>query len=57
MYSPNFTVDNKPFCVSLHYDGDNGKEVIKFNAKKSELKKHSMCLGGLSLHYYNKDKI
>ena len=23
MYSPNFTVDNKTFCFSLHYNGDN----------------------------------
>ena len=39
MYSPNFTVDNRTFCLSLHYKGDdrylfvNGKEVIKFQAK------------------------
>ena len=62
MYSPNFTVDNKTFCLSLYYNGDdsylfvNGKEVTKFKAKNSELIKHSMCLGGLSLDYYNKDK-
>ena len=23
MYSPNFTVDNKIFCLSLHYNDDN----------------------------------
>ena len=23
MYSPNFTVDNKTFCLSLHYNGEN----------------------------------
>ena len=40
VYSPNFTVSNKIFCLSLHYSGDdsylfvNGKEVIKFKAKK-----------------------
>ena len=40
MYSPNFTVANKTFCFGLHYSGDesylfvNGKEVIKFKAKK-----------------------
>ena len=57
MYSPNFTVDNKIFCLSLLYDGDNcylfvnGKEVTKFNAKTSELIKYSMCLGGLSKDY------
>ena len=47
----------------MHYNGDNsylfvnGKNVIKFKAKKSELKKHSMCLDGPSLHYCNKGKI
>ena len=57
MYSPNFTVDNKTFCLSLHYNGDNsylivnGKEVTKFKAKNSELKKYRMCLGGLSKDY------
>ena len=40
MYSPNFAVVNKIFCLSLHYNGDdsylfvNSKEVIKFKAKK-----------------------
>ena len=51
MYSPNFTIDNKIFCLSLHYNGDNsylfvnGKEVTKFKAKNSELIKYRMCLG------------
>ena len=51
MYSPNFTVDNKIICLSLHYNGDNsylfanGKEVTKFKAKNSELTKYPMCLG------------
>ena len=42
MHSPNFTVDNKKFCLSLHYNGDssylfvNGKETINFKAKNSE---------------------
>ena len=36
MYSPNFSVENKTYCLSLHYNGDNsylfvnGKEVTKF---------------------------
>ena len=57
MYSPNFTVDNKMFCLSLHYNGDNsylfvnGKEVTKFKAKNSELIKYPMFLGGLSKDY------
>ena len=43
MYLTNFTVDNKTFCLSLHYNGDNsylfvnGKEVIKFKAKALKL--------------------
>ena len=43
MYSPNFTVDNKTFCLSFHYNGDNsylfanGKQIIKFKSKNSEL--------------------
>ena len=57
MYSPNFTVDNKAFCLSLHYNDDgsylvvNGKEVTKFKAKNSGLIKYPMCLGGLSKDY------
>ena len=57
MYSPNFTVDNKTFCLSVHYNGDNSylfvnsKEVTKFKAKNSELIKYSTCLGGLSKDY------
>ena len=54
MYSPNFTVDNKRFCLSLHYNGDNsylffnGKEIHKFKAKDSEIVPYPLCLGGLS---------
>ena len=39
MYSPNFSAENKIFCLSLHYNGHNsclfvnGKEVTKFKAK------------------------
>ena len=57
MYSPNFTVDNKIFSLSLHYNGDNsylflnGKEVTKFKANNSESVKYRMCLGGLSKDY------
>ena len=53
MYSPNFNVDNKTFCLSLHYNSDNSylfvndREVTKFKAKNSELIKYPMCLGGL----------
>ena len=36
MYSPNFSEENKTFCLSQHYNRDdsylfvNGKEVTKF---------------------------
>ena len=62
MYSPNFTVDSKTFCLSLHYYSDNsylfvnGREVTKFKAKNSELIKYPMCLGGLSKDY-NKNSL
>ena len=57
MYSPNCTVDNKIFCLSLHCNGDNsylfvnGKEFSKFKAKHSELVRYPMCLGDLSKDY------
>ena len=53
-YSPNFTVDNKIFCLNLHYNDDNsylfdnGEQIINFKAKNSGLIKYPMCLGGLS---------
>ena len=61
IYSPNFTVDNKIFCLSLHCNGDNsylfvnGRDVTKFEANSSKLLKYRMCLGGVSL-YYDRDK-
>ena len=51
MYLTSFTVDNKTFCFSLHYNGDNsylfvsGKEIIKFKAKDSEIMPYPLCLG------------
>ena len=54
LYSPNFTVDNKTFCLSLHYNGDssylfaNGREVINFKAKSSEIAPYPLWLGGVS---------
>ena len=54
MHSTNFTVDNKKFCLSFHYNGDsnylfvNGKEIINFKAKDSEIVSYTLCLGGLS---------
>ena len=43
MYSNNFTVTKKKFCLSLHYNGANsylfanGTEIIKFKVKDSEM--------------------
>ena len=54
LYSPNFSAENKRFCLSLHYNGDdsysfvNGKEVTKFKAKKSEIKANQLTLGSIS---------
>ena len=54
MYSINFTVTKKKFCVSLHYNGTNsylfvnGMEIIKFKAKDSEIVLSPLCLGYVS---------
>ena len=43
MYSINFTVKKKKFCLSLHYNRSNGylfvngTEIIKFKAKDSTI--------------------
>ena len=43
MNSPNFTIANRTFCLSLHYKVDdsylsvNGKEVITFKAKNQSV--------------------
>ena len=54
MYSINFTVTNKNFCLSLHYNGANsylfvnGTEIYKFKAKDSEILVGPICLGNIS---------
>ena len=54
MYSINFTVTKKKFCLSLHYNGANsylfvnGAEINKFKAKDSEIVASSLCLGNIS---------
>ena len=56
MYSPNFTVANKTFCLSLHCNGDNsylfvnGKEAIKFKAKKQSVEE-KLSLGNISADF------
>ena len=54
MYSINFTVTKKKFCLSLHYNGTNtylfvnGIEIIKFKAKDSAVVASPLCLGNIS---------
>ena len=54
MYSPNFSEENKIFCLSLHYKDDNsylfvnGKEATKFKTQKSEIKENQLTLGSIS---------
>ena len=54
MYSINFTVTRKKFWLSLHYNGVssylfvNGKGIINFKAKDSEIVPSPACLGNIS---------
>ena len=54
MYSINFTVTRKNFCLILHYNGANsylfvdGREIIKFKAKDFEIVATPLCLGNIS---------
>ena len=54
MYSINFTVTKKKFCLSLHYNGANsylfvnGTEIYKFKANDSEIVATPLCLGNTS---------
>ena len=54
MYSINFTVTNVQFCLSLHYNGENGYlfvnsiEIYKFKAKDSEVVASPLCSGNIS---------
>ena len=54
MYSINFTLTRKKFCLSLHYNGANsylivnGAEIYKFKARDSEIVVGPICLGSIS---------
>ena len=54
MYSINFTVTKKKFCLSLLYNGANsylfvnGIEIYKFETKDSEIVATLLCLGNIS---------
>ena len=47
MYSPNFSAENKIFCLSLHYNGDNSylllmvKKSLNLKPKNLKLKQTS----------------
>ena len=53
MYSINSTIIKKN-CLSLHYNGANnylfvnGKEIVKFKVKHSEIVANPLCLGNIS---------
>ena len=54
IYSINFIVTKKKFCLSLHCNGRNscffvnGTEIYKFKAKDSEIVATPLCLGNIS---------
>ena len=54
MYSINFTLTKKKFCLSLHYNGANsylfvnGTEIYKFKAKDSKIVASPLCLANIS---------
>ena len=54
MYSINFTVTKKKFCLSLHYNGANSylfvnsTEIYKFKAKYSESVATPLCIANIS---------
>ena len=54
MYTINFTITKRKFCLSLHYNGANsylfvnGTEIYRFKAKDSEIVATPLCLGNIS---------
>ena len=59
MYSIKFTVIQKKFCLSLHYNGGNSylfvsrTKIYKFKAKDSALVASPLCLGNISKNWSN----
>ena len=57
LYSVNFTKENTKFCLSLHYNIANsylfvnGKEIIKFKAKDSEIAAYPLYLENISKNW------
>ena len=63
MYSRNFTVSNKTFCLSLHYNGDNSylfvncKQVVNFKFQDFKPRHvYPMCLGNISSDFNQADR-
>ena len=54
IYSINFSMGAKKFCLSLHYNGANsylfvnGTEIVTFKAKDSKIVASPLCLGNTS---------
>ena len=54
MYSINFSLTKKKFCLSLHYNGENSylfvnvTEIYKFKPKDSEIVATPLCLGNMA---------
>ena len=54
MFSINFTVKKKKYCLSSHYNGANSylfvsdTEFFKFKAKDSKIEATPLCLGNIS---------
>ena len=57
MHSINFTKEYTKFCLSLHYNGANsylfvnGREIIKFKEKDSNIVARPLCLGNISKNW------
>ena len=62
MYSINFAVTKKKFCLSLHYNEANsylfanGTEIYKFKAEDSEIVASPLCLGNISKDWSTDNK-
>ena len=54
MHSTNFIVYSKKVCLGLHYNSDdrylfvNGRQIVKFKAKDSEIVPCPLCLANIS---------
>ena len=57
IYKSNFTVADKKFVLSLHYNGENsylfvnGVQQLKFNSKNDQILNEKLCLGNLSSNW------